>query len=959
MLNLKSDELKIVFQFKAGSYNDDYKVEVHTRRNSKRFDDVKKMERLAYRKQNSDWLPIETLELEQAIGLNYDNFKRTIIIPQGQFQEFLQLGAKERSEMMKELFHLEKFELYYKTSSLETENKQKLQHLDGQLQQLGEVDKDHILLKEKELVGLNNEIDKLKKELILFNEKEAKLKSLKLKNEELQDAKKKHKLLFGQKDSIDRSAKLLNEFEDCLLNFKTPLEKHKETKEQLKLIEISIVKLTEALKGREETFVALQEKLNKLKDKYTNREELLRKSEELRRLIEIRQTEKENALLRSRIEKGKKTIQEVEVKEDSFRKERAVLEKKLNSLKENTPDLEVLNTIKRWFHTKNTLTDQLTELEKEQKENNIGFDEIKQKLEELKKNILFDGIDARLTPADYQKEIQNLQLLKQKQIKELEKKNEHLLIQHKLEDFASQLGNGQACPLCGSLEHPKVWSANGISDERNELNKQKTSIEGSVQELYSLSGDFKSLSQQVLDKQKLVTAQLLKNNQLKQELIKHNGLFEWTNFHSENEYQVNKSLQDAKLASEEIKKLEELLKKNQIDLDAAIADGKKYTAAIEQFVQNNHKAESKIETLKSQIRILDISIFHEKSIDEIEQLSNNLKQEYEQLTKEFEQTQTRLENTKQVIAAEKARMESAQEQQQKHFKNLSTINQEFESKLKASPYQKLSEIESILSKNINLTEERKRISEYNNQLIILNQSIEKLELELNSNSYNPEEYASLVEVIAKQTSLLDEKNQILGKLNTEIVALITRFDKLNELIKEKKALDKRADNLSILKKLFKASGFVNYISSVHLRNLCNAANHRFYKLTGQKLQLELSEDNTFQVRDFMNGGNIRSIKTLSGGQMFQASLCLAIALVDNIQKLTQSSHNFFFLDEGFGSLDKDSLQIVFDTLKSLRKENRVVGVISHVEDMQQEIGVHLKVNNHEEKGSEIVASWEI
>ena len=150
---------------------------------------------------------------------------------------------------------------------------------------------------------------------------------------------------------------------------------------------------------------------------------------------------------------------------------------------------------------------------------------------------------------------------------------------------------------------------------------------------------------------------------------------------------------------------------------------------------------------------------------------------------------------------------------------------------------------------------------------------------------------------------------------------------------------------------------MNYISSVYLQNLCNAANDRFFRLTRQKLSLEITPDNNFQVRDFMNGGKIRSVKTLSGGQTFQAALSLALALADNIQKITESNQNFFFLDEGFGSLDKESLNIVFDTLKSLRKENRIVGVISHVEEMQQEIDVHLLIENQSEKGSAIHSSW--
>ena len=59
-----------------------------------------------------------------------------------------------------------------------------------------------------------------------------------------------------------------------------------------------------------------------------------------------------------------------------------------------------------------------------------------------------------------------------------------------------------------------------------------------------------------------------------------------------------------------------------------------------------------------------------------------------------------------------------------------------------------------------------------------------------------------------------------------------------------------------------------------------------------------------------------------------------------------------------GSLDKEALQVVFDTLKSLQKENRIIGIISHVEDLQQEVDTHLTIMNDEENGSMIKMSWE-
>ena len=139
MMNLKSNELLIEFIFTAGKQDTEYLTVVKSRRNTKQFEDVKAIEHTAYKRMNNEWTPIEVSSLESIIGLSYENFKRTIIIPQGKFQEFLQLGNKERTQMMKELFNLDKYELFFKVVSLETKNNQQIQNLEGQLKQLGEI----------------------------------------------------------------------------------------------------------------------------------------------------------------------------------------------------------------------------------------------------------------------------------------------------------------------------------------------------------------------------------------------------------------------------------------------------------------------------------------------------------------------------------------------------------------------------------------------------------------------------------------------------------------------------------------------------------------------------------------------------------------------------------------------------------------------------------------------------
>ena len=247
---------------------------------------------------------------------------------------------------------------------------------------------------------------------------------------------------------------------------------------------------------------------------------------------------------------------------------------------------------------------------------------------------------------------------------------------------------------------------------------------------------------------------------------------------------------------------------------------------------------------------------------------------------------------------------------------------------------------------------------YSDQLLRCRSVLEQLHKEIGERVYDEEAYGKLLTDITALSEQVKVKNREQGEITGLLRKLQEDLNSISSIREEMGKLEARDENIKTMKSLFKASGFVNYISTVYLQNLCNAANDRFFRLTRQQLSLEITPDNAFQVRDFMNDGKVRSIKTLSGGQTFQASLALALSLADNIQQITRSNQNFFFLDEGFGSLDKESLGVVFDTLKTLRRENRIVGVISHVEEMQQEIEAHLLIENDPERGSMIRRSWE-
>jgi exonuclease SbcC len=131
------------------------------------------------------------------------------------------------------------------------------------------------------------------------------------------------------------------------------------------------------------------------------------------------------------------------------------------------------------------------------------------------------------------------------------------------------------------------------------------------------------------------------------------------------------------------------------------------------------------------------------------------------------------------------------------------------------------------------------------------------------------------------------------------------------------------------------------VDRYELRRAANAKDKR--SVTG--LDLEVFDDHT---------GESRSVKTLSGGEMFLASLSLALGLSDVVQAYSGGIHlDSIFIDEGFGSLDSETLDQAIDTLVALNKGGRMVGVISHVGELKERIDLRIEVQSSA-KGSKVL-----
>ena len=143
--------------------------------------------------------------------------------------------------------------------------------------------------------------------------------------------------------------------------------------------------------------------------------------------------------------------------------------------------------------------------------------------------------------------------------------------------------------------------------------------------------------------------------------------------------------------------------------------------------------------------------------------------------------------------------------------------------------------------------------------------------------------------------------------------------------------------------LFKGKKFVEYVARERLNYVAGEASETLLEITGGVFGLELRESGEFVIRDYKNGGIARNVNSLSGGELFLVSLSLALALSTQIQLKGTAPLEFFFLDEGFGTLDDNLLDTVMDSLDTLHHDRRKIGIISHVDAIKERVPVKLIV----------------
>jgi DNA repair protein SbcC/Rad50 len=953
ILNLKSNALSVDFEFEAGGKK--YRSIVEAKRNSKKFEDVSppKARRFEWNPEENEWQP-HNFEPADVIGLKLEHFTKTIIVPQNQFQEFLQLKDTDRAKMMSDLFNLERFDLAKKATALENRNKLKVSEVQTLLDQIGDVTQEQIAEVATELIDLekltaNDALDLKDKQ-----QAETEAQQLKKQFDTLQKFKIQLENFEKETPQYNALEKQLTDYEYCQIHFQNLLE-------QITAATISVADNERLLTQQKaqfadnERFLEEAKTANKtLRPAFDNRHNRLREAEDLSHVLAIHNAEIVIANHAKRIENGNEATKKKRLAIDTLKQERTKFEIERATLK--SPNVLELQALKDWFSKHNGFKKDIETYEIQIKSAIESLDTIEVNHKHLLTHSLpLNGENYPLsiklseTVTAIKKSIENRETAKLA----AQKRIQHELAILKLENLATALAEGEPCPLCGAVHHPEVMNATDVNKVVAAIEKE---IEGLTFTIKSLQNIEKEIDTHFINFRKFEQDRLFLMQQVagkRLEFETHDKTFNWSDFSKNDENAVNVAFSNADATVKKMGELDKNVQEINKRIEAETAELNKYEDVINRLRSEIAVEQGQKQTLEQQLHTLKLTDFEGVSEEAIATKQKAIIEEVKALEIQFADIEKQVEKRAETDAILRGGISELERNKTTLDKQLFTLSMTLENRLATSDFSNMDAIKSVLSLKLNIEFERKRLNHFRSESNAVQKAHDELQAELSKKAYSLEAHQALISEIQELNDKIESQNRRIGGFRATIADLKDKLMRRNLLEIERKALELRAKNIGEIKRLFYASGFVSYVSTVFLKNLCDTANHRFIRLTNHRLRLEITADNTFLVRDLLNDGQTRHVKTLSGGQTFQAALSLALALADNIQSLTKSPQNFFFLDEGFGSLDKDSLQIVFDTLKSLRKENRIVGVISHVEEMQQEIERYVRVVLDEEKGSQL------
>ena len=863
-------------------------------------------------------------KIEELIGLDDKQFCQIIILPQGKFKEFLLSKSSEKKETLRSLFNTyfyQKFveQLQEQAKKLDSSHKQKEKELITRFEQFDieeeltkfEYLKDEnfeeilsiihsqeeiIKIEKKELLKLERSFSKEKEkfiELSKLNDKFTQLKTNKLELEELSEKEDYYKSLRLEVEKL----KELQKSKDKIIEYSTLLNKQS----QLRNLEKDLLIDTDKYKLDLENNKKLQLELNAQKD---NIEELRKETIDYKFFYN---NFNELNSAKANIKIYSKILEELALKKETY--------KELDSSLKVTKEIYLED-----IEEKNILESSIGKLKLEilKKEQDV------EKLEEYN-NKLTEVNDKSLKLTLDKKQLEELEVEKKKLEQEviLLNKNKE---QEVLNGFLVKLHEGDDCPLCRQkIEHlPEIPSLEAVDE----------SIEKSLQKVNKDTIQLETLIKKDEEEIERISA-LLKN------------LEDTINFKSKEELsQLEDELKTENLKLTDISKAIKISEDKIKDLNQEIEELSELFKNEDEIKQKHLEAKNKIEQFEKNVKIeLDnFADYYEKIQSQVEEFDNN---------------SNSLQKNSNELLVRKTKLETEQKNNKENLvevsKRIESIIESFRDSKLNKYYITLEMSEENIAELVKLEEYESQISKFEDAKKIIVNIIEKLEEELQDIEQPDleEEYQKLqniesqvndfIEKVAVLNTRLENNKKLYDKIYSEYIDLLESSKDIREIIAFSDVVSGKTENRKSLE---------TYVQGYYLDLILVAGTKRLLQMTNDRYRFIRRDEKSkggglqgleIEIHDiYLN--STRIISSLSGGELFLASLALALGLAEVIQNESGGiSLETIFIDEGFGSLDAETLDIALTTLIDLQSYGRNIGIISHVSELKERIRPKVEV----------------
>ena len=863
-------------------------------------------------------------KVEELIGLDDKQFCQIIILPQGKFKEFLLSKSSEKKETLRSLFNTyfyQKFveQLQEQAKKLDSSHKQKEKGLITRFEQFDI---------EEELTKFEYLKDENFEEILSIIHSQEKI----IKNEKKELLKLEHSFSKEKENFIELSK--LNDKFTQLKNNKLELEELNEKEDYYNKLKLEVEKLKELQKSKDKiiehsTLLNKQSQLRKLgKDLLIDTEKYKLDLENNRKLeLELNAQKADIAVLRketidykffynnfeeiasakTNIEVYSKKLKELTLKKETYKELDSSLKDEKESYLEDVEE-------------KNILESSIGKLKLEvlKKEQDV------EKLEEYN-NKLSEVNDKSVKLTIDKKQLEELEVEKKKLDQEVELLNKNKE-QEILNDFLLKLHEGDDCPLCKQkIEHLPEISDLVVVDESIEKSLQKvnkdiiqleTLVKKDEEEIERISTLLKNIENTINFKAKEELSQL--EDELKAENIKLTDISK-----------VIKTSEDKiKGLNREIEELSELFKNE------------------DEIKQNHLEAKNKVEQFEKNVEIEldDFADYYEKIQSQVE---------------DFDNACNILQNNSNELLVRKTRLEIEQKNNETNLlevsKRIESIVDNFTNSKLNKYYITLEMAEENIVELNNLEEFESQINKFEDAKKIIVNSIEKLEEELKEleqpdleegqqKLQNIESQVNdFIEKVAILNKRLENNKKLYKKIHSEYIELLESSKEIREIIAFSDVVSGKTENRKSLE---------TYVQGYYLDLILVAGTKRLLQMTNDRYRFIRRDEKSkggglqgleIEIHDiYLN--STRIISSLSGGELFLASLALALGLAEVIQNESGGiSLETIFIDEGFGSLDAETLDIALTTLIDLQSYGRNIGIISHVSELKERIRPKVEV----------------